>query len=228
MAAAITEPHPRRHRLQPQQPHRHASSPADEFDAFMAVVPRDLLVILDEAYIEFVTEPDAVNGPALLARYPNLVVLRTFSKAYGLAGLRVGYALGPVAILDAARAPRRSRSRSRRRRQRRHRLPRRSTRADGARAHDQRTPRRLWQDARRAGLGHPEAPRQLSSGCRPARRPPRSPNGCSPQDSSCALPPGRHPHLDWRGRQAMQKLRRISREIVEDRTRGHAAARRLG
>jgi len=77
---------------------------SDEFDAFMAVVPRDLLVILDEAYIEFVTEPGAVNGPTLLARYPNLVVLRTFSKAYGLAGLRVGYALGPVAILDAARA----------------------------------------------------------------------------------------------------------------------------
>lgn len=76
----------------------------DEFDAFMAVVPRDLLVILDEAYIEFVTEADAVNGPALLERYPNLVVLRTFSKAYGLAGLRVGYALGRVPILDAARA----------------------------------------------------------------------------------------------------------------------------
>ena len=77
---------------------------AEEFDAFMAVVPRNLLVILDEAYAEFVTDPDAVNGPPLLARYPNLVVLRTFSKAYGLAGLRVGYALGPVDILDAARS----------------------------------------------------------------------------------------------------------------------------
>jgi histidinol-phosphate aminotransferase len=76
----------------------------DEFEAFMAVVPTDLLVILDEAYIEFVTDADAVNGPDLLARYPNLVVLRTFSKAYGLAGLRVGYALGPVDILNAARS----------------------------------------------------------------------------------------------------------------------------
>ncbi|TFD62074.1 aminotransferase class I/II-fold pyridoxal phosphate-dependent enzyme [Cryobacterium suzukii] len=76
----------------------------DEFEAFMAVVPTDLLVILDEAYIEFVTQVDAVRGPPLLARYPNLVVLRTFSKAYGLAGLRVGYALGPVNILDAARS----------------------------------------------------------------------------------------------------------------------------
>jgi histidinol-phosphate aminotransferase len=77
---------------------------AEEFNAFMAVVPRDLLVILDEAYAEFVTDPDAVNGPELLSRYPNLVVLRTFSKAYGLAGLRVGYAIGPVRILDAARS----------------------------------------------------------------------------------------------------------------------------
>jgi len=76
----------------------------DEFEAFMAVVPADLLVILDEAYIEFVTDADAVAGPPLLERYPNLVVLRTFSKAYGLAGLRVGYALGPVEILNAARS----------------------------------------------------------------------------------------------------------------------------
>ncbi len=77
---------------------------ADEFESFMAVVPRDLLVILDEAYCEFVTDPDAVRGLPLLARFPNLVVLRTFSKAYGLAGLRVGYALGPVAVLNAARS----------------------------------------------------------------------------------------------------------------------------
>jgi histidinol-phosphate aminotransferase len=76
----------------------------DEFAAFMAVVPPTLLVLLDEAYAEFVSDPAAVNGLTLLERYPNLVVLRTFSKAYGLAGLRVGYALGPVGILDAARS----------------------------------------------------------------------------------------------------------------------------
>lgn len=76
----------------------------DEFEAFMAVVPTDLLVILDEAYVEFVTETAAVCGPPLLALYPNLVILRTFSKAYGLAGLRIGYALGPVDILNAARS----------------------------------------------------------------------------------------------------------------------------
>lgn len=77
---------------------------ADEFHAFMAEVPHDLLVLLDEAYAEFVTDPRAVDGASLLSRYPNLVVLRTFSKAYGLAGLRVGYALGPVGILNAARS----------------------------------------------------------------------------------------------------------------------------
>ncbi|KFF60150.1 aminotransferase [Cryobacterium sp. MLB-32] len=77
---------------------------AAEFHAFMAAAPRNLLVILDEAYAEFVTDSEAVSGYPLLQRYPNLVVLRTFSKAYGLAGLRVGYALGPVDILNAARS----------------------------------------------------------------------------------------------------------------------------
>jgi len=61
-------------------------------------------VLLDEAYYEFITDPDSVDGIPLLSRYPNLVVLRTFSKAYGLAGLRIGYAVGPRTILDAARA----------------------------------------------------------------------------------------------------------------------------
>ncbi len=77
---------------------------AAEFEAFMARVPSDLLVLLDEAYYEFVTDDDAVDGIPLLSRYPNLVVLRTFSKAYGLAALRVGYAVGPAAVLDAARS----------------------------------------------------------------------------------------------------------------------------
>jgi len=75
-----------------------------EFEGFMAAVPNDILVVLDEAYAEFVTDADAVDGTKLLAGYPNLVVLRTFSKAYGLAGLRIGYAIGPEYIMDAARA----------------------------------------------------------------------------------------------------------------------------
>jgi len=77
---------------------------ADEFEAFMAAVPDDLLVILDEAYVEFVRDERSVDGAALIGRYPNLVVLRTFSKAYGLAGLRVGYAVAHPAIVQAARS----------------------------------------------------------------------------------------------------------------------------
>jgi histidinol-phosphate aminotransferase len=76
----------------------------DEFIEFMAAVPASVLVVLDEAYIEFVTDPDAVRGASLINDYPNLVVLRTFSKAYGLAGLRVGYAVGAEYVMDAARA----------------------------------------------------------------------------------------------------------------------------
>ena len=77
-----------------------------EFDAFIRKVPADTLVLLDEAYAEFVTDPDAVDGRRVLASglHPNVVVLRTFSKAYGLAGLRVGYAVGHHRILDAARS----------------------------------------------------------------------------------------------------------------------------
>ncbi len=77
---------------------------AGDFATLMASVPDTVLVVLDEAYREFVTDPEAVDGLPLLERYPNLVVLRTFSKAYGLAGLRVGYAFGPAYVLDAARA----------------------------------------------------------------------------------------------------------------------------
>ena len=75
-----------------------------EFEKLMAGVPKNLLVILDEAYAEFVDHPEAVNGRNYLGRYPNLVVLRTLSKAYGLAGLRIGYALAPVSLINPARA----------------------------------------------------------------------------------------------------------------------------
>jgi histidinol-phosphate aminotransferase len=75
-----------------------------EFARFMEAVPPTVLVLLDEAYAEFVTDPAAVTGIPSLGSYPNLVVLRTFSKAYGLAGLRFGYAIGSPYILDAARA----------------------------------------------------------------------------------------------------------------------------
>ena len=71
---------------------------------FLAQVPRNVLVVLDEAYAEFVRDPQAVRGHELLADHPNLVVARTFSKAYGLAGLRVGYALGHPGIIAGAQA----------------------------------------------------------------------------------------------------------------------------
>lgn len=73
----------------------------DEFERFLARVPDDILVIADEAYIEFVTDARALNATRILGEHPNLVVARTFSKAYGLAGLRVGYMLGDPRILNA-------------------------------------------------------------------------------------------------------------------------------
>ncbi len=58
---------------------------------FLQQIPSDTIVLLDEAYIEFVAARYRVDGPELVRRFPNVVVLRTFSKAYGLAGLRIGY-----------------------------------------------------------------------------------------------------------------------------------------
>ncbi|WP_062381589.1 histidinol-phosphate transaminase [Demequina pelophila] len=75
-----------------------------ELEAFLAAVPRRVLVVLDEAYLEYVRADDAPDGLALLDRHPNLVVLRTFSKAWGLAGLRVGYAVGVPALIAPIRA----------------------------------------------------------------------------------------------------------------------------
>jgi histidinol-phosphate aminotransferase len=71
-----------------------------ELAAFLDGVPEQVLVVVDEAYLEFVRMADPVDGLALAAEHPNLVLLRTFSKAYGLAGLRVGYAVAapPVAV----------------------------------------------------------------------------------------------------------------------------------
>lgn len=103
MAAAVTE----RTRMvlvcTPNNPTSETANAA-EFADFLDRIPDTVLVVLDHAYQEFVTDPDAVDGLGLLAEHPNLVVLRTFSKAYGLAGLRVGYAVGSVDVLDGARA----------------------------------------------------------------------------------------------------------------------------
>jgi histidinol-phosphate aminotransferase len=76
----------------------------DTLVRFLRSVPSDVVVALDEAYREFVTDDSVPDGLTLLEEFPNVVVLRTFSKAYGLAGLRVGYAVaGNPAITDALR-----------------------------------------------------------------------------------------------------------------------------
>lgn len=80
----------------------------DELSKFLEQVPRDVIVALDEAYIEYATASDFPNGLRLRGLHPKLVCLRTFSKAYGLAALRLGYAIAPqelVHYLDCVRAP---------------------------------------------------------------------------------------------------------------------------
>jgi len=77
---------------------------ADELAAFLDAVPRDVLVVLDEAYVEFVRDPEAPDGLAVFRDHPNVVLLRTFSKAYGLAGLRVGYAVARPRLAAGIRA----------------------------------------------------------------------------------------------------------------------------
>jgi histidinol-phosphate aminotransferase len=82
--------------------------PAARVAEFVAALPSHVTVILDEAYVEFQAHDDPDASVDLLADLPNLVVLRTFSKCYGLAGLRVGYALGSAkfrAAVDAVRQP---------------------------------------------------------------------------------------------------------------------------
>lgn len=72
-----------------------------QLDAFLQRVPERVIVVLDEAYTEYVDEAEFPNGFDYLAAHPNLVVTRTFSKAYGLAGLRVGYSVSNPQIADA-------------------------------------------------------------------------------------------------------------------------------
>lgn len=75
-----------------------------ELDAFLARIPEHVLVVVDEAYVEFVRMADPVDGLATYRRHRNVVLTRTFSKAYGLAGFRVGYAVAPAPIAAALRA----------------------------------------------------------------------------------------------------------------------------
>jgi len=82
--------------------------PLSEIEAFLKACPPHVLVVLDEAYYEYVDDPSYGGSLGLLAKYPNLAILRTFSKAFGLAGLRVGYGIGHpelVATFNKIREP---------------------------------------------------------------------------------------------------------------------------
>ena len=72
----------------------------DALEKFLDAVPPQVVVVLDEAYFEYVQQAGYPDGCRLLARYPNLLVTRTFSKAYGLAALRVGYGVSHPALAD--------------------------------------------------------------------------------------------------------------------------------
>jgi len=73
---------------------------ADELENFIKKVPNDIVIVVDEAYFEYVTEADYPDTVQWLGKYPNLIVTRTFSKIYALAGLRVGYAVCSEQIAD--------------------------------------------------------------------------------------------------------------------------------
>jgi len=77
-------------------------------EVFLNTIPENIIVVVDEAYYEYVQEPDYPDSTKWLSRFPNLVVTRTFSKVYGLAGLRLGYGLsspGVADILNRVRQP---------------------------------------------------------------------------------------------------------------------------
>jgi histidinol-phosphate aminotransferase len=74
--------------------------PAPEIEAFLGKVPANVVVVLDEAYNEYLAPENQFESAQWVRKYPNLVVSRTFSKAYGLAGLRVGFAIAQPAVTD--------------------------------------------------------------------------------------------------------------------------------
>ena len=102
MAAAVTE----RTRLvmvcSPNNPTGTVVTRA-ELDRFLDSIPSDVLVAIDEAYVEFVGPTIGLDALSLVADHPNVMILRTFSKAYGLAGLRVGYAVASARVAGALR-----------------------------------------------------------------------------------------------------------------------------
>ncbi len=76
------------------------------FEKFMQQIPEDVLVVVDEAYIEYVQNPAVLQAMPLIHTYKNLLVIRTFSKIYGLAGLRIGYVAGHPSIITQLKSKR--------------------------------------------------------------------------------------------------------------------------
>jgi len=99
MAAAVTERTKLVFVANPNNPTGTVHT-AKAIEAFLDQIPEQVLVVLDEAYCEYLTGSEYPDGIKLLERYPNLIVCRTFSKAWGLAALRVGYAISSPAIAD--------------------------------------------------------------------------------------------------------------------------------
>lgn len=102
MLAAITERTRVLFVCNPNNPTGQVVTEAELID-FLDRVPTQVIVVLDEAYREFIAGDDVPDGIDLFRRYPNLVVLRTFSKAYGLAALRVGFAVAHESVAEALR-----------------------------------------------------------------------------------------------------------------------------
>lgn len=100
MAAAVNERTKLIYIANPNNPTGTMASRRD-LDALFHAIPEDVIVVLDEAYAEFIKEPDYPNGLDDVARGRSVIVLRTFSKAYGLAGLRVGYGVGKAELIRA-------------------------------------------------------------------------------------------------------------------------------
>jgi histidinol-phosphate aminotransferase len=102
MASAVTEKTKVIFLCTPNNPTGNVISQS-QFDSFIARIPNDVLVVIDEAYVEFNRDESAVNGLNSMLAHPNVGILRTFSKAYGLASLRVGYFVGPQHIAQAVK-----------------------------------------------------------------------------------------------------------------------------
>ena len=100
MAAAITDATRLIFICNPNNPTSTVVDP-DALARFVAAVPTDILVVIDEAYAEYIRDGLLPDSLGLARAHPNVVVLRTFSKAYGLAGLRVGYAVGDPEVITA-------------------------------------------------------------------------------------------------------------------------------